>query len=166
MVHFVPYITDQGISAATAATVSATIGGAVIGGSMVLGVIASRIGNRKTCIISFFLLAAALFCLLIARDVWMFYLLAVVIGFAQGGITPLQSTLVAELFGIKSHGLILGICAFGLTLGAAVGPFVTGYIFDLTGSYQRSFLILGTIGTVGLILAIMLRPTKRLGGRI
>ena len=166
MVHIVPHITDLGISAATAANIIATSGGALIIGSIVMGVIACRIGNRQTCIISFILLAAALFWLLTAREVWMFYLLAVFIGFAQGGITPLQSTLVAELFGIKSHGLIMGICSFVLTVGATVGPFITGYIFDLTDSYQLAFLILATIGVIGVILAITLRPAKRLDGRI
>jgi hypothetical protein len=43
---------------------------------------------------------------------------------------------------------------------------MTGYIFDLTGSYILAFISCAVIGFIGLVLAAMLRPTKRLGGRI
>ena len=75
----------------------------------------------------------------------------------------MESPVVAELFGIKSHGSILGAVSFTFTIGGAAGPVVTGYIFDVTGSYQVAFLLCAALGVVGLVSTAVLRPIKRLG---
>ena len=166
VVHIVPHITDLGISATNAVNILATMGGISIIGNIVLGGIGDRIGNKLVCIISFILMAASLLWLISVKDVAMFYLCTMIFSFAVGGCTTTESPIVAIIFGLKSHGLLLGIVSFCFTIGAALGPVVTGYIFDLTGSYQVAFLILVFAGVVGLISSIVLRPTKRLGGRI
>ena len=158
LVHIVPHVTDLGISAASAANVLAIIGGAGIIGNIVLGGAGDRIGNRLVCLIGFILMVADLFWLVSVTEVWMFYLFAAILSFAIGGCTTAESPLVAALFGLKSHGLILGMVSFGFTIGGAVGPFLTGYIFDVTGSYRAAFLVCAAIGIVGLILTALLRP--------
>ena len=90
----------------------------------------------------------------------MLYLFAAVFGFAHGGVGASESPLVARLFGLSSHGLILGVASLGFTTGAAVGPFLTGYIFDVTGSYRVAFLACVAISIVGLILTTLLTPIK------
>ena len=62
--------------------------------------------------------------------------------------------------------MVFGAADTFYAIGAAVGPYMAGYIFDITGSYQRVFLISAALGIVGLIFAALLRPTKSLGGRI
>jgi MFS family permease len=161
MIHLVPHITDLGISAATASNVLATTGGAVLAGGILMGLTGDRIGIRRVYSMSFALMAVALFTLLLARDVWSFYLAAVIVGLANGGATATSSPLIADLFGVKSHGMILGVHSFCFTLGAAVGPSIAGYIFDSSGSYQTAFLICALTATAGVILAIMLRPIKK-----
>lgn len=161
MVHIVPHATDLGISAATAAGVLATIGVVIIAGGLVLGGLADRIGVRQTFIICFVLMSVALFWLLIARETWTLYLFAIVMGLADGGNTTLRSPLVAELFSIRSLGLILGVCYFCSTIGATIGPFIAGYIFDVNDSYQMAFVILATASIIGLIMAVLLKPAKR-----
>jgi len=165
-VHIVPHVIDLGISAVSAANILAALGGMGILGNYVLGGLADRIGNRWVFIIGFILMAASLLWLVPARQVWMFYLFAVVCGFAHGGMGAAESPLVAGLFGLRYHGLIYGVIHIGFTTGAAVGPFITGYIFDLTGSYQMAFLLCVAVSVIGIIVAAILRPTKRLGGRI
>ena len=96
----------------------------------------------------------------------MLFLFAIVFGFAQGGMAPQGSPLLARLFGLGSHGLLLGVVGLGFRVGAGIGPYMTGYIFDTTGSYQVAFLVSAAIAVVGLIFAAILRPTERLGGRI
>ncbi|MFC1902016.1 MFS transporter [Chloroflexota bacterium] len=161
-VHIVPHATDLGISAASAANILAATSGAFLLGSIVLGGVADRIGNRQTFIICFVLMPASLFWLLVAGEEWMLYLFAIVMGFGGGGAGMLESTLPAELFGMRSHGLILGVIGVGFTVGSAVGPLVTGYIFDTSGSYQLAFLITAAVGVVGFILAVALRPIRKL----
>ena len=82
-------------------------------------------------------------------------------GLGGGGGASITSPLVAELFGIKSHGLLLGFHSFGYTIGAAAGPFIAGYTFDVTGSYQLAFLAAAAFGAFGIILATLLRPVKK-----
>ena len=159
-VHIVPHATDLGISAATAANILAVRGAVSLVGGIVLGGVADRIGIRQAYIISFILMAASLFWLLTAREVWMLYICTSILAFGGGGTATLASPVIAELFGIRSHGLILGVMGFGFTVGAAAGPFIAGYIFDTSGSYQLAFLISAAVGIVGLILAAILRPIK------
>ena len=90
----------------------------------------------------------------------MLYLFAIIFGFASGGCIMSESPLVAELFGLRSHGLILGVTSFGYCIGAAAGPFLAGYIFDVTGSYSVAFLACAAASVVGLILSAVLTPTK------
>jgi len=165
-VHLVPHITDLGISATTATNVLAVMGALNATGCIVLGGIADRLGNRQVITISFILITAALFWLVPSTEVWMLYLFAVIYGIGSGGGAPVESTVVAELFGMKSHGYIFGFVSCSFTIGGAIGPLLTGYLFDVSNSYQLAFIICGAISAVGLIFAALLRPTKKLGGRI
>jgi MFS family permease len=158
IVHIVPHATDLGISAASAASILAIIGAGGIAGNVVLGTAADRIGNRQVILICFILMSSSLFWLVPATKVWMLCLFAAVLGFARGGMSASESPLVARLFGLSSHGLIYGVIGLGFTTGAAIGPFLTGSIFDVTGSYQTAFLICAGIGIVGLILTTLLTP--------
>ncbi len=160
-VHIVPHATDLGISAASAASILAIIGGLSIAGKIMIGSAADRIGNRLSLIISFTLLLVALFWLLAAKELWMFYLFAAVFGFAYGGIVSLQSLVTAELFGTSSLGVTFGAVMFIGSIGGAIGPVLTGGIFDITGSYYLAFLVCVVVSIIGLILAPLLRPTTR-----
>jgi MFS family permease len=135
-------------------------------GNYVLGGVADRIGNRQIFIVGFIMILAALLWLVPARGLWMLYLFAIIFGFAGGGMAASESPLVAGLFGLTSHGLIYGVVHLGFTAGAAVGPVVAGYIFDLTGSYQAAFLVCAAFCIAGIVLAAILRPTRRPYGRI
>jgi MFS family permease len=159
-VHLVPHATDLGISAATAANIMAVRGVTGLLGGIALGSTADRIGIRQAYVITFILMAAALFWLLTAGEAWTLYLCALILGFGGGGAATLASPLAAELFGLGSHGLILGVVGLCYTIGAAVGPFMAGYIFDVTGSYQLAFLVCAAAGIIGTILAAILRPIK------
>lgn len=162
-VHIVPHATELNISAISAASIISVSSGTSILGNFVLGgIIGDRVGNRKIIITGFILMSAVLFWLVFARELWMLYLFAVVSGLAIGGMAASEPPLLARLFGLSSHGLILGIVGLGFTCGAAIGPFVTGYIFDLTDSYQAAFLICAAVAVVGIILALFLRPIKTL----
>jgi MFS family permease len=161
MVHIVPHAIDLGIPSISAANILATIGGLSILGRIGLGSAADRIGNRQAFIIGFILMSAALFWLTSGKELWGLYLFAIIFGFAFGGCGASESPLVAGLFGLKSHGLILGVITFGFCTGAAVGPFLAGYIFDVRNSYSVAFLICAAISVIGLILTLLLTPLKK-----
>ena len=166
-IHLVPHAIDLGNSDVSAANLLAINGGAGILGNFVLGgIIGDRIGNRKAFILGFALMAVALFWLAPVKELWMLYLFSIVFGLALGSMGPSESPLLARLFGLRSHGFIYGVIGIGFTAGGAVGPLVTGYIFDITGSYQNAFLTCAAFGIIGLILMIILRPTRKLATRL
>jgi MFS family permease len=161
-VHIVPHATDMNIPMVSAANILAVRGAISIVGNNVLGALADRTGNRQIFIIGFILMSATLFWLSMADAQWMLYLFIVIFGFATGGMGASESPLTAWLFGMKSHGLIYGVVHVGYTIGAAAGPYITGYIFDLTGSYQTAFLTCAVLSVIGLIFSVMLKPTGKL----
>jgi MFS family permease len=158
MIHIAPYATDIGISATGAASILATTGGVSIAGRIVLGSVGDRIGNRKAFAIAFVLMLIAFLWLLQANDMWKLYMFAVVFGLAWGGSMAQQAPMVATLFGLISHGLIFGLVSLGFSLGAAMGPVIAGFIFDVTSRYQVAFIVTAAITLVGLILTILLKP--------
>jgi len=158
MVHIVPHATELGISATAAANVFVAIGGLGIVGRIVMGGTSDRVGCRAALIICFVLLAAGFAWLLVTKDLWMLYLFAAVFGFGYGGTSALMSPTVAEFFGLRSHGVILGVITFITTAGCAVGAVMAGSVFDTTGSYQVAFLICVALSIIGIILSALLRP--------
>jgi len=163
IVHIVPYGLELGISAANAAAVLATIGGASMVGRVIMGGAGDRVGSRLAIRICFPIIAIALFWLQFSQELWMLYLFACVYGFVHGGFFALLSPLVAELFGLSAHGVIFGVVFFSGAIGSSLGPVLVGYIFDVTSSYQLGFLVCALLAVSSFILALLLRPTSGKG---
>ncbi len=159
-IHLVPDALKLGISATVAATVLATIGGLQIVGRIGLGLAADRVGNRIMFIVGFLLLAGLTLWLPSIKVTWALFVFAAIFGLAQGGMASSQSPLTAGLFGLRSLGLLFGCVGFGFTLGAALGPFVTGKLVDTTGGYRTAFLICAVISLIALGIALLLKPLK------
>ncbi|WP_299982661.1 MFS transporter [Desulfobacula sp.] len=111
-------------------------------------------------IFSFFILIAGFLWLQAADTLWKLYVFAFIYGFAHGGIFTIVSPIVAELFGIASHGSLFGMVVFFGTTGGAVGPIVTGYFFDISSSYNFPFGLFLFISILGLGLLLLLKPVK------
>lgn len=161
LMHVVPHASDIGLDPMKAAGVVATVGGVSMLGRLLTGFLIDRIGTRKSMAICFLLLIAAFLWLQVAREAWMLYLFAAIYGVAHGSFFTLISPTVARLFGISSHGVLLGIVLFSGNFGGAVGPVVAGYIFDITKSYHLVFLLLAAVCGVALLLTPFLKPVAQ-----
>ena len=160
LVHIVPHGTDIGMSATNAALVVSTIGAVSIAGRITMGTVGDRIGSRRSFLLCFVFFLAALVWLQFANEGWMLFVFAVVYGFAHGGFYTVLSPTVAELFGMKAHGAIFGVVYFWGTLGGAIGPVVSGWIFDTQQSYDTAFMVLLGLGILGLLLMLRVHPVK------
>ena len=163
MVHISPHAIDMGISGASAANILAIIGASSIVGKVFMGRVADMIGSRLVLMVGFVLMSAALTCLIPARMVWVLYSAAGVFGFGYGSVAVSHSPLVADLFGLRTHGLIFGAFGTSVQLGGAVGPFMTGYIFDTSGGYSPAFAVGAVVAFFAIVLASVL---KRKGMRV
>jgi MFS family permease len=159
MLHTTPHAMDIGIPGTTAAGILSTIAGASVIGRLIIGFIADRAGYRNCMICCILVLISTFLWLQVADELWMLYLFAVFYGIGHGGHFTLISPLVAEHFGIRSHGVLFGIVLFAGTFGGAVGPILAGHLFDITGSYSSAFWICAGAGSIGLGLILSLRRT-------
>ena len=161
MVHIVAHTTDIGFSAIIAATVLSAIGLVSIFAKIFMGSLADRIGNRNALIIVFILMALAFVWLKFSGELWMLYLAAIIFSLGYSGSSATHSPIMAEFFGLRSHGTLYGFNQFLYNIGGALGPFIAGYIFDTNGSYQWAFLVCAVLGVIGLIISILLQPIHK-----
>jgi MFS family permease len=161
LVHIVPYGRDLGVSAHKAAGVLSTIGGVSMVGRFIIGVIIDRIGSIPSMLLTLLILIVGFMWLQTADTLWKLYAFACIYGLAHGGFFTIISPIVAELFGTNSHGSLFGLVVFFGTTGGAIGPIITGYLFDISGSYSLPFRLLLMASAVGFGLLLLLKPVKQ-----
>ncbi len=164
IVHIVPHAVDIEIPTTVAVGILSIIAVSSIIGKLSIGFIADKVGARRALTACLTLATLALIWLLFAKEIWMFYLFAVLFGIAYGGVIPLENLIPAELFGLKFLGMILASLMLFLTIGGALGAPLAGYIFDVTGNYSLAFLICVIIFVLGLIPSVILLRSKGKGG--
>jgi len=160
MVHIVPHVTDLGVTKTTAASVLAVIGVLGTVGRIGMGFTADRIGNKAMLIISFAVVSVAFWELLGAKELWMFYLFAVLFGFFSG-LGTLIAPVAAEYFGLKAVGAISGMVVFAWSVGGAIGPTVSGYIFDVSNSYFLAFMVSAILSLTAVIILFQLKALSQ-----
>jgi MFS family permease len=142
--HMVTNVIDHGVSAMTATTVLSVASLASLSGKIICGLVADRAGAKRTLVAGLALQAVAVSLYLFTRDLTGFYAVALVFGFAYGGVMPLYAILVREYFGERIMGTAFGAVAFVSTLGMALGPWAGGWLYDTFGGYF--WLFLGSFG--------------------
>jgi predicted MFS family arabinose efflux permease len=160
--HMVTYAIDQGVSAMAAATVLSVLGLASLSGKIMCGLMADRIGAKRTLLAGLALQAVAVSLYLFTHTLASFYALALVFGFAYGGVMPLYAILVREYFGQRIMGTAFGAVAFVSTLGMALGPWIGGWLYDAFGSYFWLFIGSFGIGLGAVAIAFAFRPPRQL----
>ncbi|MFC2016787.1 MFS transporter [Chloroflexota bacterium] len=163
-VHIAPYAVDVGFSAMTAASLLSMMHGGSVIGRFSMGFISDKIGPRRALTACLVTVTLALAWLLFAQGIWMLYVFAVLFGIAYGGIATLLTLVPTELFGLGFLGIIFGAIRFFGTIGEAVGPFLAGSIFDVTGSYRLALLTCVIFGVLATILSLVLLRARGLRG--
>jgi MFS family permease len=146
---------NVGFSPAEAAWAYSTLFFFSLAGKSFFGFLSDRFEKRSVnlacCLMT---LAGALLVLKISQsNVWFFCLL---FGLGYGGITVTTRLVLAELFGLRSLGKLLAIMMSAETLLGGGGNFLTGRLFDVTGSYQAAFKVMAVCSVVSAILMAML----------
>ena len=111
-----------------AATVLSAASLASLSGKIICGLVADRVGAKRTLVTGLALQAVAVSLYLVVRELPSFYALALMFGFAYGGVMPLYAILVREYFGARIMGTVFGAAAFVSTLGMALGPWAGGWL--------------------------------------
>ncbi len=101
--------------------------------------------------------AVAIVWLIWAQSLSSLYIFALVYGFSYSGFGCSGAALISDTFGVKNIGAVLGLMEIGFGIGAATGPAVGGYIFDVSGNYTAAFIIAVVAMLVATLLVIMVR---------
>ncbi|MFQ5996089.1 MAG: MFS transporter [Dehalococcoidales bacterium] len=160
LTHLIPHITDIGYSPVEAATVISLVGGSALVGRVFLGIASDRVGRKAALVICTSLCAIAMLWLLWAKDLWMFYLFAIVFGAAWGGMGPTSAALIGHTFGLGKIGAILGALDAGYNVGAAIGPIIGGFIFDISHGYFVAFLYGALAMLLATVFVLLIRREK------
>jgi MFS family permease len=158
--HMVTHAIDRGVPTMAAATLLSVAGLASLSGKIGCGIFADRIGAKRVLVGGLALQAVAVSLYLVTREVAHFYAVAVMFGFAYGGIMPLYAILVREYFGARIMGTVFGAVGFASTLGMALGPPVGGWLYDAFGSYGWLFIASSAIGLGAVAIALTFRPPR------
>jgi MFS family permease len=161
--HMVTHAIDRGVPAMAAATVLSAAGLASLTGKIGCGIFADRVGAKRTLVAGLALQAVAISLYLLTGGLGSFYALALLFGFAYGGVMPLYAILVREYFGARIMGSAFGAVSLAATLGMALGPWVGGWLYDALGSYAWMFVGSSAIGLGAVAIAFTFRPPRVLG---
>lgn len=111
------------------------------------GILADLIGKKRVFILGLAIMLAGSLLILYPGAIWVGLVL---FGFGWGGLYTLLQLLCADIFGLRALGKIIGTITILDAAGGGLGPFLTGFFFDISGSYQLSFTVIA--GLVGLAL--------------
>jgi MFS family permease len=139
-VHLVAYCGDLGYGAARGAEMLSLMLGFGIVSRIASGFIADRIGGVRTLLLGSLLQGVALLLYLPFDGLASLYVISALFGLFQGGIVPSYAIIIREYFSPREAGTRLGLVLMATLLGMALGGWMSGKIFDITGSYQAAFL--------------------------
>jgi MFS family permease len=139
-VHIVAYCSDLGFGAARGAEMLSLMLACGIVSRLVSGVICDRIGGIRTLLLGSALQGIALMMFLPFDGLVPLYLVSAMFGLFQGGIVPSYAIIVREHFPAKEAGARTGTIIMATLVGMALGGWLSGKIFDVTGSYHAAFI--------------------------
>ncbi|PDV84973.1 MFS transporter [Rhizobium sp. H4] len=156
--HMVNYATICGVAPMAAVSIYSVEGLAGLGGRLLYGSLADRIGVKPVLVAGLAVQAVALATYLLVSELTQFYALAVVFGSAYGGVMPLYAVLAREYFGQRIIGTVLGAATMLSSLGMAFGPLIGGWIFDTFANYSWLFIGSAMVGLGAAAIALAFPP--------
>ena len=156
--HMLAHLVNRGMASASALTVLGTLATAGIGGKLLFGWLAERLGARRLMMVN--LTGQAVFATLLAAafPAWMLALAAPLFGLFMGGFGVLYILLVQESFGMHQFGSVMGLMNLGTVISYGAGPLIAGLSYDLSGGYGIAFLVTCGLFLIGVLALGFARP--------
>jgi MFS family permease len=163
-VHIVAYCGDLGYGAARGAEMLSLMLGFGIVSRLISGAICDRIGGLRTLLLGSALQGLALLLFLPFDGLASLYVISALFGLFQGGIVPSYAIIVREHFPPREAGARTGTVLMFTLLGMALGGWLSGKVFDLTGSYDAAFVngIAWNLVNLAIAITLLLRVRRRL----
>ncbi|MCA8929651.1 MAG: MFS transporter [Alphaproteobacteria bacterium] len=161
-VHIVSYCVDLGYGATVGAEMVALMSAGGVASRLFSGFLADYIGGIRTLLMGSVLQCAALFFFLPFDGLMSLYAISALFGLSQGGIVPSYAIVVREYMPAREAGSRIGIIVAATIFGMALGGWMSGEIYDLTGSYQLAFVngIAWNVMNMAIVLSILWRTRE------
>lgn len=157
---FLPsYAVSVGAPPVAAATLVGVIGVASVLGRLAIGAVADRIGRVRTFRASFATVAVSFVIWLVAGSFPMLVAFAVVLGVGYGGWIALQPTVLAEMYGVRGLGGIVGLVYTAAGVGALIGAPLAGVLIDATGTFAWAIAAAGVCALAAFLALLRLPNT-------
>ncbi len=154
--HLVPFAHDHGFSTEVVGTAVALLAAFNILGTLLSGPLADRFDNRRILATLYFVRALSLFLLLAVNQPGLLFMFGVVFGLVDFAVLAPVNVLTSHYFEGYSLGFMFGVLSLCHQVGSAVGAFVPGLLYTLTGSYTVSFVVAASALLVGAVLSVTL----------
>ncbi|MEO6409816.1 MAG: MFS transporter [Burkholderiaceae bacterium] len=166
-VHIVAYCGDLGFGAARGAQMLALMLGLGVVSRLVSGWISDHIGGLRTLLLGSVLQGVALLLFFFNDALLSLYVISALFGLFQGGIVPSYALIVRENFSPKEAGARVGTVLMATLFGMALGGWMSGAVFDATGSYRAAFAngIAWNLLNVSIVVFLLLR-SRGIGRRL
>jgi MFS family permease len=161
-VHIVAYCGDLGYGVARGAEMLSLMLGFGIVSRIASGFVADRIGGLSTLLIGSVLQGVALALYLFFDGLAPLYVISALFGLFQGGIVPMYAIIVREYFPPSQAGTLVGLVIMSTILGMALGGWMSGAIFDYTGSYWQAFAngLAWNLLNLAIVLLLLMRRRR------
>jgi MFS family permease len=151
--HLIPLLTAAGLARNTAVMIAGSYGIALIVGKLLVGAVLDRVPARLIAIATNVVLIACLILFAIPNPgVSLSMVSVLLLGIAYGMIGPTVPYLASRYFGMRSYGRLFGIATTAYAVGASVGPWLAGHVYDVTHSYR--LFLLGNIPLALIAIAL------------
>lgn len=165
-VHIVPYSIDHGHGEAAGVFMLSMIGLGSAVGRFALGAPADLIGRKRTFGALYLIMTALFVWWLFAGATWELVAFSFLFGAAYGGFVGLAPAVIADYFGGRSLGGIIGSLYAAVGVGTLLGPSLAGVAYDMYGSYELPILVsMGTSLTAALIILVLEKPESWIARR-
>ncbi len=161
-VHIVAYCVDLNFGVARGAEMLSLMLATGVISRLASGVIADRIGGVRTLLLGSYLQCLTLILYIPFDGLASLYVVSAMFGLAQGGIVPSYALVVREYFPAREAGTRVSLCLMATILGMALGGWLSGVIFDITGSYRAAFVhgVAWNMLNMALVMLLMWRVKR------
>ena len=158
--HMVPFLTDKGLTAKTAAFILSLLFGFSAVGKIGMGFISDKYDTRYTMILICLIISTGMLILWTMESTLMTYIGSIIFGLGMGGMPVIRTIIIRENFGLIHFTEISGYIMVAMAIGSAISPFGAGYIFDITGSYSIAFFSGMTAAFLAAMAIFFAQPPK------
>jgi MFS family permease len=162
-VHIVSYCVDLGYGPAVGAEMLALMLAGGVVSRLISGVLSDWLGGVRTILIGSTLQCIALFLYLPSDALVSLYVVSLIFGLSQGGIVPGYAVVVREYMPAREAGARVGFVLMATISGMALGGWMSGWIYDISGSYQLAFIngIAWNFMNIGILVWLLTRSRAR-----